>query len=83
MRPLEVGTRIEDVISVLKASAAGTGCRQVDAKPTVIGAYRSMIQYTPAHASKQRVIVACEIKPWSTLGSGHELFTLNAARSHK
>ena len=83
MRPLEVGARIEDVVSVLDASATGTGRGGVDVESTVIRTYGSMIQYTPAHASKQRVIVACEIEPWSAFGGGHELFTLNAARSHK
>ena len=83
MRPLEVGARIEDVVSVLDASTTGTRRGGVDAESTVIRTYGSMIQYTPAHAGKQRVIVACKIKPRATFRGGHELFTLNATRSHK
>ena len=70
-------------VSVLDASAAGAGRGGVNVESTVIRPYWGMIQYTPAHAGKQRVIVACEVKPWATLGSGHELFTLNAARLHE
>ena len=57
--PRELRACIEYVISVLAMMAAGTRDWGIEVKSLVVRSDWSMIQYTPAHARKERVIAPC------------------------